>query len=292
MTRIVVVGDLNLDVLAEMPAGAPRIGEVKTTVRCLPGGSGASFARRAASEGVEAVFVGCVGDDLVGELLVRSLEESGIETRVGRVGIPTGTVVVIPEGEKSTILCSRGANDGLDIAQIADDLFENADHLHVSGYSLISPAQREAAIKAMIKAREACLTISVDPPPANLIRSVGREDFRALIAGAEMIFPNLAEGRVLSGESSIDDVVGSLASDFRIGAVTLGVEGSIAWEGSQIDRCPAEPLAVGNATGAGDAFAAGFVVEYLASSSLAAANRRGNDLARLSLQRGASAPAD
>ena len=93
MSRIVVLGDLNLDVLATLPESFSLEKEVRTSVRTVPGGSAGRFARIAAREGAEVTFIGCVGDDLAGELLIRSLKGENIQPHVKRVDSrPTGSL--------------------------------------------------------------------------------------------------------------------------------------------------------------------------------------------------------
>lgn len=279
MSRIVVLGDLNLDVLARLPGALPQEGEIRTVVQTLPGGSAGNFARAAAGEGATITLIGCVGGDLVGELLVRSLQAYGIDTQVKRVDLPTGTIVSLRQGEGRTMLCSRGANDGLDPSWIKAEWFRGASHLHLSGYSFLSPSQRQAARRAIEIARASEMTISADPPPANLIHAFGVAAFLSELAAVDWLFPNLDEGRALSEKGIPEEIAAALAEAFPIGALTLGGEGSLAWQGDERDRCNAEKIEVTDTTGAGDAFAAGFVATYLKGRDLSTANRRGNEVA-------------
>jgi len=279
MSRIVVLGDLNLDVLARLPCDLPHGGEVRTSVECTPGGSAGNFARAAACEGADVTFIGCVGNDIVGELLIHSLKEQGIDVQVKHVELPTGTIVALQYGTESTMLCSRGANDGLDPSWIKEEWFLKADHLHLSGYSFLSPAQLPAVKKAMRIAQRKAISISVDPPPANLIHSFGVTSFLEAIAKVNFIFPNLKEGKLLTGKETPEEIVTALAETFAAGALTLEGKGSLAWSGDKRDRCQIDSIKALDTTGAGDAFAAGFIVTYLKSHALSAANRRGNEVA-------------
>lgn len=279
MNRIIVLGDLNLDVLVHLPGVLPSDGEVQSVMSIAPGGSAGNFARAAAREGAAVIFIGCVGDDLAGNLLVRSLQEQGIDAQVRHVNIPTGTVVSLVNKEGRTMLCSRGANDGLDPSWIEEDLFCAADHIHLSGYSFLSPIQCKAAQRAIYIARSLDLTISIDLPPANLVDSFGVSTFLAEITAAETIFPNLTEGKILSGETKEEKIVAVLAETFPVGALTLAEKGSLAWRGEERDYYQGEVIEASDSTGAGDAFAAGFVATYLQNRDLAAANQRGNEVA-------------
>jgi sugar/nucleoside kinase (ribokinase family) len=279
MSRIVVVGDLNLDVHAQYPADLDPGTEVRSSVWAEPGGSAGTFARVAAGSGASVAFFGCVGDDLIGDLLVRSLEVCGIRPIVGRVEGPSGTILALKQGTERTMICSRGANDGLTAERIDEAAFDAADHLHISGYAFLSATQREAARRAIAIGCARAITISVDPPPASLIAAFGVDAFRAALADATWIFPNLAEAQTLTNLDAPEAIADSLASWFPTGAITLGPSGALAWSGE--DRSlytPTETLS-GDSTGAGDAFAAAFVVAILEHAPLSQANARGCEAA-------------
>ena len=284
MSRIVVLGDLNLDVLATLPESFSQQKEVRTPVRTVPGGSAGRFARIAAREGATVTFIGCVGDDLAGELLIRSLLDENIQPHVKRVDSPTGTIVALELGGRRTMLCSRGANDGIEASWVKQEWFRGVQHLHVSGYAFLSPSQREAAHRAIDIGRALKMTISVDPPPANLIRALGVSSFLRELAPVDWLFPNLEEGRALSDEETPERIVAVLAVNFSVGALTLGEQGSLAWQGDERDCCQVEGIECTNSTGAGDAFAAGFVVSLLEDAALHAANLRANQVASRLLQ--------
>jgi len=275
MNHIVVLGDINLDVLASVPSPLPANGEVRTSVRVEAGGSAASFSRVAATLGEAVGFIGCVGDDLVGEILVESLKRSGVIPHVQRFPTISGTIVSLNRDGGKTMLCSRGANDRIDPSFIDEKWFDGADHLHISGYAFLSESQRAAARRAIMIAQAREMSISVDPPPANLISIYGVKRFLDETGRARIIFPNLEEGRIITGEESPEAIVDSLNILFPIGALTLGREGSIAWDGKERSLNHAEEISGVDPTGAGDAFAAGFIVSYLKDGDVDQANREG-----------------
>jgi len=286
MSRLVVLGDLNLDVCARLAGGMPRDGEVRSSVRAVPGGSAGNVARAAARDGARVVFVGSVGTDAVGDLLIRSLTDLGIEARVRRVPEASGTVLSLERDGGKTMVCSRGANDGLHESQVDEALFAGADHLHVSGYALLSPAQRPVARSAMATAHRFGLTVSVGLPPANLLRENGLERLLDDLAAVTLLFLNRAEGCVLTGRDDPARIVDTLAGRFAVGALTLGDAGSLAWEGAARDRRPGRRVEGVDPTGAGDAFAGGFLVSHLTDGVLARANARGEAAAVAFLREG------
>lgn len=284
MSRIVVLGDLNLDVHARRPLDLAPGEEARDLVRVTAGGSAGTFARIAAARGASVAFLGCVGTDLVGDLLVRSLRDAGVETIVQRIDRPSGVILALQQGSERTMVCSRGANDGIRSDRIDGSAFEGADHLHVSGYAFLSSAQRPAVEHAIVLAHARSLSISVDPPPANLIRDHGVEAFCDLLPAGAWLFPNRTEGELLTGASEPNAIVGRLAAQFEVGALTLGASGSIAWAREARHAQSAHPLNSVDTTGAGDAFAGAFVAAYLETRDVAWANRIAGNAARTHLQ--------
>ena len=275
MSHILVLGDINLDVLTNVPASLPPDGEVRTDVRVEPGGSAASFARTAAGLGATVEFIGCVGDDIAGDILIKSLVRAGVTPHLQRGAAVSGTIVSLQSSNGKTMLCSRGANDMIDPSLIDEEWFDGVDHLHISGYAFLSEAQRAAAKRSIEIAQSHAMSISIDPPPVNLISSFGIERFLSAISAARIVLPNLAEGRLMTGEERPERVVDLLSTRFPIGALTMGRNGSIAWDGQKLSVRRAEMIDGVDPTGAGDAFAAGFIVSYLKDGDVDQANREG-----------------
>ncbi len=272
MTRIVVLGDLNLDIHASLPGTLTPGDEVRDTISLQPGGSAGTFARTAARLGASVTFIGAVGEDLVGDLLERSLVQAGVTPNLLRTASASGAVLAIQQGNERSMVCSRGANDALTPDWVSETFLKGADHLHVSGYSLLSDAQRGAAMRAFSLARSFSMTISVDPPPASLIRAFGADRFLDLPIDEVWLFPNRSEGRLLSGKPDVYEVVDVLSNRFPVGALTLGAEGAIAWSGASRHVQESESLAPVDTTGAGDVYAACFVSQFLRSGDIERAN--------------------
>jgi sugar/nucleoside kinase (ribokinase family) len=273
MIRLLVLGDLNLDVHAEEPTPTACGQETRSIVRITPGGSAGTFARVAASLGADVVFLGAVGNDVGGDLLERDLVAHGIRPRLARVAEPTGAVLALHRGGDRSMICARGANEGLDEHAVDPTLFAGLDHLHVSGYAFLSESQARAARRALALAQVAGATTSVNAPPASLIEAFGVEAFLGELREVALLFLNRDEGRLLTGRIQDAAIVDGLAATHPAGALTLGAEGAIAWRGDERSlECPPARLDV-DPTGAGDAFAAAFVVYLLAGDALGAANR-------------------
>jgi len=300
--NLAVLGDLNLDVLVALPADPRRAswddvsglpsggGERRARIQVAPGGAATTFARVAAAEGVHVTLIACVGTDPAGRILREELKREGIRLLSGGSSRTTGVVISTDDGGDvpgtHTMICDRGANDDMEPDVVGELAIETLTHLHISGYAFLSPAQREVA-RVVLEATTRCprkITVSVDPPPAGLIKAYGRERFSTELDSVNLLFPNEEEARLLTACADTETAVDVLAARFDAGAVTLGDRGAIAWERGKRSHIPVDALSGVNATGAGDAFAAGFVTSFLVEGSVAAA-RHGNDCARRWLAR-------
>src|SRR4051812_22966617 len=267
---VVVLGDLMVDVVARMTGPLAVGSDTPASVSYRPGGAGANVAAWLAVCGAPVTLVARAGDDDAGRGAVAKLRGHGVEV-AGVAFVPdraTGTCVVLvaPDGER-TMLPDAGANAALSPTDLAD-VFAGGAHLHLAGYALLRDGPpREAALEALRRARASGMTISLDPSSAAPLRAFGPERFVDLAGPVDLLLPNRDEAAVL----------GSLASRAREVVVTLGADGAVWTDGARQVAAPAVAAGpVADSTGAGDAFAAGFLAAWLdgtaPADALAAAN--------------------
>ena len=176
-----------------------------------------------------------------------------------------------------------GASATLQPADLDPRWFRDLDAFHLTGYSFLRDGPRDAALHALRLAREMGAPFcTLDPNPSHLIADFGPTRFRDMLAELrfDAIFPNLEEGRLLSGQERPHDVARGLLDLSPLVVLTLGEQGCIVAQPSGLFEVEAAHVeTVADATGAGDAFAAAFVVEYLGTGDLRAAARAANRLA-------------
>jgi len=275
--RVVVVGDLLYDLLANVDREVMLGTDTFTPIRAAGGGSGANAAAWLAASGVEAHFVGRVGDDVFGDFLAADLREAGVDAHLARdPTLATGKVFVLVDGAgERTMITDRGAVENLDPHDIPASLFESG-HLHLVGYTFSGGNRREAAFAALRLAREARMTVSVDPSAVPMLEDVGPERFLAWTRGADLCFPNLEEGSLLAGTEDPDHIAENLLDHYLAVVLKLGAEGALyADTEGRGSRVPAARAQVTDTTGAGDALCAGFLSAWLAGAAPEAALRRG-----------------
>lgn len=277
----VVVGDLCVDVAARLHEPLALGSDAAASISLGGGGSAANVAAWLASAGVATVLVGRVGDDEPGRRERDRLERLGVRTRLARdPQTATGTVIAVvgADGER-TMLTDRGASAWLSAEDLPADAFATADHLHLSGYTLLHETSRQGGLEALRLARQAGLTVSVDPSSHAPLRAVGRERFLSWTQDTELCLLNADEARVLAGTEELDVALERLAATYREVVVTLGGHGA-RWRGAQGSALVhAGAAAVRDTTGAGDAFRAGFLAVWLTGGSPRVALSGGADLA-------------
>ena len=262
MSHVLVVGDLMVDVLVAHKDPIAAGSDTPARVRLAGGGSAANTACWLASLGEAPRLMAARGDDRLGALAAAELEEAGV-VFVGPVldDEPTGTCVVLvaADGERS-MLPDRGANDRLPMSAIVSGLDPMPDWVHLSGYAILHEGSRNAGRAALSAGLAGGAAVSVDAASTAPIKTVGAEAFLAWIDGASLVFANDEEVEALGGVRSVLDHVDAVI-------VKHGAAGATWTDGVETHRAVGLPVDTVDTTGAGDAFAAGWI----------AAVRRGAD---------------
>jgi sugar/nucleoside kinase (ribokinase family) len=191
------------------------------------------------------------------------------------------------------MLPDRGANDRLPEEHLPRQLFRPGAHLHVAGYALLGAGSRAAARAALALAAMADMTVSVTPSSAAPLASVGAEQFLGWTAGVDLLLTNAAEAEVLTGTADPRRSAALLAGHYREVVVTAGARGAVWADGLVVATAAAGRVDVVDTAGAGDAFTAGFLAEWLVNPEPETALAAGNRLAAEAVQTaGARPPAD
>ena len=240
---ICTIGDLLLDVIVRLDSAIATDTDAYGRTQVGAGGQAANVAAWVAALGRPARFIGKRALDAAGRLVGEELEGRGVELAGPAVERRTGVVVSIatPDG-KRTMLTDRGVAPEFEPVELDEAWLVGCEWLHVPGYSLArSPLAETAAAAARIASR-----VSVDLSSTAVIASVGPEGFRERVrAVAPAVVFATEEEAALVGELEADTVV------VKRGARGCRVDGR-AYEAPAVE--------IVDTTGAGDAFAAGYLV--------------------------------
>jgi ribokinase len=249
MSRVTVVGSVNLDLVASAPS-LPVPGETVTdaTFSTHPGGKGANQALAARRMGAEVRLIGCVGSDTEATQATRLLREAGVDMTGCRAvtSHPTGVALIVvgPDGENQ-IVVAPGANRALS----PDDVLVFDDETVVC---------------------------QLEIPIATVAAAVGQASFSILNCAPALDLPEslLASCDVVVVNQSERDFYGSLLEVVPLVIQTLGPAGAVAMRGStELVHVPSLEVNSIDAVGAGDAFVGALAVELASGSELPAAMR-------------------
>ncbi len=265
--RIVVLGDLVLDVVL-VPDRALESGtDVPGRVALRQGGSAANAARWMARLGARVTLVSAVGRDAPGRALVEAVRRDGVVPRVVRVaGARSGRigVLVAPGGERSFV-ADRAAADRLAPDDLRPAWFAGATLLHLPAYSLLGDPLGRAGRRASELARRAGALVSVDLASVGPLLELGRRRALETVAAAapDLLFATATEAAAVTGGRGPE----ALLRLAPVVVVKRGAQGAtvLARESDGVRRfdVATRPLQALDTTGAGDAFDAGFVVAWL-----------------------------
>ncbi|WP_196258492.1 carbohydrate kinase family protein [Pelagibacterium limicola] len=263
--RVLVIGDVMTDISVVPDGPIVRGSDVRAVIRQVPGGSGANQAVWLAAKGADVLFVARVGaGDLPG--LEGYFGARGVMTALaGDPDLPTGTLVCLvdSDGERS-FLTDRGANTALSSADLPQSLLENVSLLHVSGYSLFEPGPRAAVLALIAAAHASGIAVSIDPASTAFLAEVGVANFLAWTAGADFFFPNAEEAALLAEVDSPYLQIEALEGYYKTVVLKRGALGAmLGGGGNEIISVPGRKAEVVDTTGAGDAFAGGFLAAHL-----------------------------
>ena len=247
------LGDLLLDVIVRLEQPLETGTDATAVTRTGAGGQAANVAAWAAALGAESRFVGKRGDDPAGELATAELTRRGV-TVLGPVGTGrNGVVVSVVDADGERAMASdRGVAPMLTADELDAAWFDGCSHLHLSGYSVMSTPIDGAALAAARLVRDRDGTVSVDLASSSVIRAFGSAELRGRLEdlAPDVVFANEQEREAL----------GRRAPTGATWVVKRGAAGCAVEADGRREEFAAVPADVVDTTGAGDAFAAGYLV--------------------------------
>ncbi|MGY3766660.1 ribokinase [Vagococcus vulneris] len=292
MNRVTVIGSINLDTTLRVPH-MPKPGETIHAKEHFTagGGKGANQAVAAKRSDADTYFIGAVGNDAAGEMMIDLLSQEEINVnavaRLDRKSTGQAFITVDDEGE-NIITIFAGANMDITPKHVGDykEIIKKSDFVI---------AQFESAIKSTIEAfkiaKAAGVRTILNPAPA--LKDVPEE----LLEVTDMIAPNETETEILTGIKVTDEASLIEAAEYfhNIGIeavlITLGSKGAFYHVNGQTGIVPAFRVKAVDTTAAGDTFI-GALSSVLKTdfSNLEDAIRYGNRASSLTVQRFGAQP--
>ena len=274
--RLLLIGDIAWDIFIRPEGELVRGSDVLGTVDVMPGGAAANVAVWARRLGADVTLVGKIGDDTLGVLMHAHLQAEGVARHVITVSGGPSTrvgILVSADGEHSFVIDHTKVLR-FEAGDAPPSLLDTADAVFFNGYDIFL-ARSTAFLSALLTAaRRRRLPILFDPSSFALIDAFGAGRLVDGIGPIDVLLANDAEVDALRDRRPLE----SLESWARLAVVKRGAAGASAYAAGDAWHAAANPVKVVDTTGAGDAFDAAFMVEWLVSRNVEAALRAGNRL--------------
>ena len=277
--RIHVAGDKGGMVLVDNQDMAKLIAKLDVQFAVTPGGSAANAVIGATKLGLSTTFLGKIGaDQTAADYRTNFTAAGGDGSRFKHASLPNGRCLsmVTPDGQR-TMRTNLAAAMTLSPDEISPADFAGAKHAHIEGYLLFNPA---LAQKVTDSARAAGCTISLELSSFEVV-NVARDWILAqLKQGIDVVFANEDEAKALFQKDAPYESYARQLADFGgIACVKIGKDGAWVAQGAELHRiAPVKVERVTDTTGAGDAWAGGFLFGHLRGKSLPSSGALGSAL--------------
>lgn len=275
--EIAVIGDVYCDIILRGVSRMPAWGEEifgSEPVMC-PGGA-ANVAVGTARLGVDTrLLARTKAEDTIGDVLAAELgRQENLDLRWLHQAESTALTVALPMGtERAMISYVPPADDRPLAPRIPWHDLRRVSHLHLGGWSEgARPLEDQTAILSEARGRGVVTSLDVSLQPDR--ERVAR--VRELLRHVDVFLPNRAEACQISECEDEEDALTGLRDLVPTVVVKLGAAGAIGLSDGQVERVPCRPVDPVDTTGAGDAFAAGFLYGYLRRWPLTRCIRFGN----------------
>lgn len=263
---ILTFGDMCVDLIVSGEDVVPQFGQVEKLVgdyQLEMGGSCNIFACQAAKLGLKVGILGRVGADDFGRLILRRLDECGVDSQHVIVDphIKTGLGIALCQGGDRAILTYLGSLSAVYPADVTDELLASAVHLHHGSYFLhtnLRPAIPQIFERALALGLTTSLDTNWDPD------ETWDGGLETVLELTDVFIPNEAEARFISARQDLMEAIQVFREiGVAVNVVKQGQKGALLVAGKEKYTCTLPPVSGGDSIGAGDSFDAGFLAGWL-----------------------------
>jgi sugar/nucleoside kinase (ribokinase family) len=283
---VTIAGELNLDlILYGLPEQLlPERELLADRMMLTLGSSSAIVAHNLAVLGSRVGFQSRIGDDSLGQIALKRLQESGVDAAHVRCApglTTTGLTVILHHHNWRNILTYMGTIAELAWADLDLEYLADASHFHLSSFFLQRGLRpRIGELLQYVKSKGLTTSLDTNDDPDDRW-----EGLRDIFPFVDVLLPNEREACKLAGTGDLDQAVENLSEWVPLVVVKLGAEGSIAVRDKKRIIAPAKPITPIDTVGAGDSFDAGFLHQYVRGAGLETCLASGNLAGALSTTR-------
>lgn len=273
----IVVGDINVDLIIFLPSMRPVYGQeiIFSDFELRGAGSSGYFAMAISKLGMKCCFVGKVGSDFFGQLVLQDLEKTGVNTSNVTISDweKTGiTISMIREGGERALLTFSGTNSTLSYDEIAPkikNLVIETKHLHLGSLFLLRQLKGNVMdIFEYAKAKGLLVSLDTGWDPENWpVENLNL--LRGVLKLVDIFYPNYEEAVAITGLKDVEQITDKLLEmGPKIVALKLGKEGCYVATTNLRKHFPTFKIKPLDTTGAGDVFDAAFTYGILKGWSI------------------------
>ncbi len=261
---IACLGQMAADVVVKPVDGFPQLGMADRVdlIDLRAGGCSLNTASVLNKLGVETAIIGKVGRDIFGDFLHGIIRERGID--VGPVvrdpGVKTSSVIVMisTNGERSFLYCP-GSAEAMTIDDIDFGVIKRSRIVHVAGVMKLESLD---VVETLRRIKEAGALVSLETDWD--VRGRWLEWIGPCLPYVDIFLPSLEEAKMICGKQQPEDVIKFFMDGYGIETIALkmGIDGCWIQAGRDRIRIPSYDVKTVDASGAGDAFAGGFLAGY------------------------------
>jgi sugar/nucleoside kinase (ribokinase family) len=267
---VLVIGELNVDLILNQIDAFPAIGKERLAgnMDLVLGSSSAIFACNLSVLGPRVAFLGKIGNDEFGKLVIDSLESKKVSTEfiISSERYKTGATIVLNYGEDRAMITHPGAMEHFTFSEIKPDILDQCNHIHISSVFL-QPGIKEKLADLLLIAKERNITTSLDTQwdPSEKWDL----DLETVLPLVDVFLPNIQELLALTRQENLEKAIEYVKDYSGIIAVKMSNKGSAGIiKGKIYQSKPFLNNQVVDAIGAGDSFNAGFIFKFLQQSEL------------------------
>lgn len=237
-----------------------KLKAANTEITITPGGSCANTMIGIGQLGGNSAYSGRVGKDEHGDIYISKLQNATVTSSVGvGEGMTGSSLILVTDDGARCMNTHLGMCQEFHHSDVNEDLLKQAQYLYIEGYLWDTESQKEAIQKTIEKAKSLDVKVSLSLSDPFCVHRNG-EAFWELIKGdVQLLFCNQEEAHAMANTTITQDAIQELGKHVETVIVTLGEHGALILNKGEITYIDPLPVEVVDTTGAGDAFAAGFL---------------------------------
>ena len=232
-------------------------------VKARSGGGSAANTLYAVSQFGGSAFYSCrVANDETGDFFLRQLGDHNIQTNKNRQrveGVSGRCIVMVTPDAERTMHTFLGVSDSISIAEMDFEAASNCEYMYLEGYLVTSDTARSAIIEMKDFAKSNGIKTAMTFSDPSMLEYFNDNVNEVLSDGVDLLFCNLQEAQLWSGEEDLDKAVEALKTIAKQFAVTTGADGSLLWDGEQLMNIAPRRVPVVDTNGAGDMYSGAFL---------------------------------